>query len=150
MKKIIVDGKSRNKSHVFKCRNKDCGCVFKADNNEYWYLNDSNKESDTITNNIASQCPSCCNVVTKRIAYRDKHGILKKILKAISKSNRTVISFIGLMLNITIFPACIAVLCTVPNEEISNGVGVICGIGIGITLIYNVVAFTTICCDFDI
>lgn len=38
MKKIIVDGKSRNKTHVFKCPNKDCGCVFKADTNDYWYL----------------------------------------------------------------------------------------------------------------
>lgn len=35
MKKIIVDGKSRNKTHVFKCPNKDCGCVFKADKNDY-------------------------------------------------------------------------------------------------------------------
>lgn len=149
MKKIIVDGKSRNKSHVFKCPNKDCGCVFKADKNDYWYLNDSNKESDTITNNIASQCPSCCNVVTKHIAYRDKHSILKKILKAVSKSNRTVISFIGLLLNISIFPASITVLCTVPNAEI-NGIDVLCCIAIGITLIYNIVAFTTISCDFDI
>lgn len=31
MKKIIVDGKSRNKSYTFKCPNKNCGCIFKAD-----------------------------------------------------------------------------------------------------------------------
>lgn len=149
MKKIIVDGKSRNKTHVFKCPNKDCGCVFKADKNDYWYLKD-NKESNTITDTVASQCPSCCNVVTKHIVYRDKYSILKKILKTISKSNRTVISIIGLLLNITIFPACITVLCTVPNAEISNGIDVLCGIAIGITLIYNIVAFTAISCDFDI
>ena len=38
MKKIIVDGKSRNKSYTFKCPNKNCGCIFKADMNDYWYL----------------------------------------------------------------------------------------------------------------
>lgn len=147
MKKIIVDGKSRNKTHVFKCPNKDCGCVFKADKNDYQYLK-GNKESNTITDTVASQCPACCDVVTKHIAY--KQGILKKILKAVPKSNRTVISFIGLLLNISIFPASITVLCTVPNAEISNGIDVICGIAIGITLIYNIVAFTAISCDFDI
>lgn len=149
MKKIIVDGKSRNKTHVFKCPNKDCGCVFKADKNDYWYLK-GNKESNTITDTVASQCPACCDVVTKHIAYRDKYSILKKILKAVSKSNRTVISLIGLLLNILIFPASITVLCTVPNAEISNGIDVLCGIAIGITLIYNIVAFTAISCDFDI
>lgn len=78
MKKIIVDGKSRNKSYTFKCPNKNCGCIFKADTNDYWYLDGSNKESNTVTNTVASQCPSCCDVVIKDITRCDKRSILKK------------------------------------------------------------------------
>ena len=145
MKKIIVDGKSRNKSYTFKCPNKNCGCIFKADMNDYWYLDGStNKESDTVTNTVASQCPSCCDVVIKDITRCDK-SILKKKPKFTSKSIIDILSFIGLLLNATIMPACIYYLPSSSNSSNFNVDYTMCCLGLTILCLYNVIGFGILC-----
>lgn len=147
MKKIIVDGKSRNKSYTFKCPNKNCRCIFKADMNDYWYLDGSNKESDTVTNTVASQCPSCCDVVIKDITRCDKHSILKKKPKFTSKSIMDTLSFIGLLLNATIMPACIYIYdkSFSPNLSNFNVEDVLCCLGLVILCLYNTIGFGILC-----
>ena len=143
MKKIIVDGKSRNKTHRFKCPNKNCGCIFKADMNDYWYLDGSNKESDTVTNTVASQCPSCCDVVIKDITRCDKRSIVKKKPKFTSKSIDTL-SFIGLLFNATIMPACIYNASSSLNSAKFNE-DAMCCLGLTILCLYNVIGFGILC-----
>lgn len=145
MKKIIVDGKSRNKTYTFKCPNKNCGCIFKADMNDYWYLDSSNKESDTVTNTVASQCPSCCDVVIKDITRCDKRSILKKKPKFESKSIIDALSFIGLLLNSTIMPACIYHLPSSSNSSNFNVDYAMCCLGLTILCLYNVIGFGILC-----
>lgn len=145
MKKIIVDGKSRNKSYTFKCPNKNCGCIFKADMNDYWYLDGSNKESDTVTNTVASQCPSCCDVVIKDITRCDKRSILKKKPKFTSKSIMDTLSFIGLLLNSTIMPACIYYLPSSSNSSNFNVDYAMCCLGLTILCLYNMIGFAILC-----
>ena len=143
MKKIIVDGKSRNKSYTFKCPNKNCGCIFKADANDYWYLDGSNKESNTVTNTVASQCPSCCDVVIKDITRCDKRSILKKKPKFASKSIDTL-SFIGLLFNATIMPACIYNASSSLNSAKFNE-DAMCCLGLTILCLYNMIGFGILC-----
>lgn len=145
MKKIIVDGKSRNKSYTFKCPNKNCGCIFKADMHDYWYLDGSNKESNTVTNTVASQCPSCCDVVIKDITRCDKRSILKKKPKFTSKSIIDTLSFIGLLLNSTTMPACIYYLPSSSNSSNFNVDYVMCCLGLTILCLYNVIGFGILC-----
>ena len=145
MKKIIVDGKSRNKSYTFKCPNKNCGCVFKADMNDYWYLDSSNKECNTVTNTVASQCPSCCDVVIKDITRCDKRSIVKKKPKFTSKSIIDILSFIGLLLNSTIMPACIYYLPSSSNSSNFNVDYAMCCLGLTILCLYNVIGFEILC-----
>ena len=145
MKKIIVDGKSRNKSYTFKCPNKNCGCVFKADMNDYWYLDSSNKECNTVTNTVASQCPSCCDVVIKDITRCDKRSIVKKKPKFTSKSIIDILSFIGLLLNSTIMPACIYYLPSSSNSSNFNVDYAMCCLGLTILCLYNVIGFGILC-----
>lgn len=145
MKKIIVDGKSRNKSYTFKCPNKNCGCIFKADMNDYWYLDGSNKESDTATNTVASQCPSCCDVVIKDITRCNKRSIVKKKPKFTSKSIIDTLSFIGLLLNATIMPACIYYLPSSSNSSNFNVDYAMCCLGLTILCLYNVIGFGILC-----
>lgn len=144
MKKIIVDGKSRNKSYTFKCPNKNCGCIFKADMNDYWYLDGSNKESDTVTNTVASQCPSCCDVVIKDITRCDKRSILKKKPKFTSKSIIDTLSFIGLLFNATIMPACIYNASSSLNSAKFNE-DAMCCLGLTILCLYNMIGFGILC-----
>lgn len=146
MKKIIVDGKSRNKSYTFKCPNKNCGCIFKADMNDYWYLDSSNKECNTVTNTVASQCPSCCDVVIKDITRCDKRSIVKKKPKKFtSKSIIDILSFIGLLLNSTTMPACIYYLPSSSNSSNFNVDYAMCCIGLTILCLYNVIGFGILC-----
>ena len=145
MKKIIVDGKSRNKTHTFKCPNKNCGCVFKADMNDYWYLDSSNKECNTVTNTVASQCPSCCDVVIKDITRCDKRSIVKKKPKFTSKSIIDTLSFIGLLLNSTIMLACIYYLPSSSNSSNFNVDYAMCCLGLTILCLYNVIGFGILC-----
>lgn len=147
MKKIIVDGKSRNKSYTFKCPNKNCGCVFKADMNDYWYLDSSNKECNTVTNTVASQCPSCCDVVIKDITRCDKRSISKKKPKFTSKSIIDALSFIGLLLNSTIMPVCIYIYDTSSSSNSSNFnvYDVLYCLGLTILCLYNVIGFGILC-----
>ena len=145
MKKIIVDGKSRNKTHTFKCPNKNCGCIFKADMNDYWYLDGSNKESNTVTNTVASQCPSCCDVVIKDITRCDKRSIVKKKPKFTSKSIIDTLSFIGLLLNSTIMPACIYNASTSSNSSNFNVEDAMCCLGLTILCLYNMIGFAILC-----
>lgn len=147
MKKIIVDGKSRNKTYTFKCPNKNCGCVFKADMNDYWYLDSSNKECNTVTNTVASQCPSCCDVVIKDITRCDKRSIVKKKPKFTSKSSIDILSFIGLLLNATIMPACIYIYDASSSSNLSNfNVDyAMCCLGLTILCLYNVIGFGILC-----
>ena len=141
MKKIIVDGKSRNKSYTFKCPNKNCGCIFKADMNDYWYLDGSNKETSTVTNTVASQCPSCCDVVIKDITRCDKRSILKKKPKFASTYLSSDLSFIGLLLNATIMPVCIYIALSSPNSSNFNFEDMMCCLGLTILCLYNVIGF---------
>lgn len=143
MKKIIVDGKSRNKMYTFKCPNKNCGCIFKADMHDYWYLDGSNKESDTVTNTVASQCPSCCDVVIKDITRCDKRSIVKKKPKFTSKSIDTL-SFIGLLFNATIMPACIYNASSSLNSTKFNE-DAMCCLGLTILCLYNMIGFGILC-----
>ena len=145
MKKIIVDGKSRNKTYTFKCPNKNCGCVFKADMNDYWYLDGSNKETSTVTNTVASQCPSCCDVVIKDITRCDKRSIVKKKPKFTSKSIIDTLSFIGLLLNATTMPACIYYLPSSSNSSNFNVDYAMCCLGLTILCLYNVIGFGILC-----
>ena len=143
MKKIIVDGKSRNKSYTFKCPNKNCGCIFKADMYDYWYLDDSNKKSNTVTNTVASQCPSCCDVVIKDITRCDKRSIVKKKPKFTPKSIGTL-SFIGLLFNATIMPECIYNASSSLNLAKFNE-DAMCCLGLTILCLYNMIGFGILC-----
>src|SRR5574344_925385 len=145
MKKIIVDGKSRNKTYTFKCPNKNCGCIFKANMNDYWYLDGSNKESDTVTNTVASQCPSCCDVVIKDITRCDKRSVLKKKPKFTSKSIIDTLSFIGLLPNSTTMPACIYYLPSSSNSSNFKVDYAMCCLGLTILCLYNVIGGGILC-----
>lgn len=73
--KIIRKGKGLDGEHRFYC--KRCGCYFIADSTDYRFIEEHDGFITTdvpYSNKIACNCPTCNNVLTKRIY--NKHSLL--------------------------------------------------------------------------